>query len=86
MKKLLLLISLTVVSATSFGQWEYIDNYDMNFEDTASLNHHLRIDSLTNHNNLWQVGSPQKTVFTSASSLPNVIVTDTANTLSLIHI
>ncbi len=78
MKNILLSISLTLIAATSFGQWLDDDFYTLNFEDTSAL-HHLRIDSLTNHNNLWQVGSPQKTLFTSAYSASNVIVTDTVN-------
>jgi hypothetical protein len=76
MKEFILSISLTLFAATSFGQWFDDANYYMNFEDTFVLEH-LRIDTLTNENNLWQVGSPQKTIFTSALSLPNAIVTDT---------
>lgn len=78
MKIILLSISLTLISAASFGQWLGDNFYTLNFEDTFEL-HHLRIDTLTNQNNLWQVGSPQKTFFTSAFSTPNVIVTDTIN-------
>jgi hypothetical protein len=74
MKGLILSISLTLVAATSFAQW-LDDNYSLNFEDTFELQH-LKIDTLTNQNNLWQVGAPQKTIFTSALSLPNAIVTD----------
>lgn len=37
---------------------------------------HLWIDTVSNPNNIWQVGSPQKSVFTNAYSSPNVIVTD----------
>ena len=78
MKKLLLSISLTLIAATSFGQWLGDDWFDLNFEDTTTLDH-LRIDSIANQNNLWQVGTPQKTVFTSAYSSPYAIVTDTIN-------
>jgi hypothetical protein len=31
------------------------------------------------HHNIWQIGAPHKTEFTSALSAPNVIVTDTIN-------
>jgi hypothetical protein len=78
MKKLLFSISLILIAATSFGQWLGDSYYILNFEDTFALQH-LRIDTLINQNNLWQVGSPQKTIFTSAFSVPNVIVTDTTN-------
>jgi hypothetical protein len=79
MKRLLLLISMTLIASTSFGQWLGDDFYTLNFEDTSQL-HHLQFDSLTNQNNLWQVGSPQKIVFTSAYSSSKAILTDTMNT------
>ncbi|MCH2044318.1 MAG: hypothetical protein MK212_09235 [Saprospiraceae bacterium] len=36
----------------------------------------IKIDSL-NPNNIWVVGQPQKTIFDSASTLPNALITDT---------
>lgn len=39
----------------------------------------VHIDTTNYHHNIWQIGPPHKTVFTSAYSAPNVIVTDTAN-------
>lgn len=33
----------------------------------------------TTSTNIWQIGKPQKTLFSSASTTPNVIVTDTVN-------
>lgn len=44
--------------------------------DTASS--FIVIDT-TNLTNIWQIGLPQKTIFNSAYSVPNVIVTDTVN-------
>lgn len=70
MKKLLLLISLTLVSATSFGQWQW----NINFDDTTYLSR-IIIDT----SSIWEVGHPNKTVFTTANSSPNVIATDTLN-------
>ncbi len=35
------------------------------------------IDTVTNTNNLWQIGKPQKAMFNNAFSYPNAIVTDT---------
>ncbi len=78
MKKYIILLSLVLVAVTSYGQWLGDEDYLLNFEDTSSI-HHLKIDTLTNTNNLWQVGSPQKTIFTNSFSTPNVIVTDTVN-------
>lgn len=51
-------------------------DHHMNFEDT-SYRPYVQIVTDPIHSNLWEVGAPQKTVFTQASSYPNVIVTDT---------
>lgn len=77
MRKLLLSFSLTLIAATSFGQsiWE------INFENTTTLNRVL-IDTVTNPSNIWQIGHPNKTVFTNPNSPPNVIATDTLNVYS----
>ena len=61
--------------------WDDIYNgfYDINFDDGTCMEG-LFIDTLSNPNNIWQIGGPQKNTFTSAYSAPNVIVTDTVNT------
>lgn len=74
MKKLLFSISLTLIAAASFGQ----ANWNLDFETPTYLSRVL-IDTTSNPNNIWQIGPPNKTVFTSAHSSPNVIVTDTLN-------
>ncbi len=51
----------------------------LNFDSPSNM---LSIDT-TNPNNLWQVGPPNKTIFDSALSAPNVIVTDTASPYSI---
>ncbi|MBK6840035.1 MAG: T9SS type A sorting domain-containing protein [Bacteroidetes bacterium] len=76
MKKYLLLILMMLFSVASFSQSSSF--YTLDFEDTAAL-HHLRIDTVSNLNDIWQVGAPQKPIFTNAYSNPNVIVTDTIN-------
>jgi hypothetical protein len=76
MKKFLFLISLTLITATSFGQWIWA----INFEDTTYLNR-VFIDTISNPNCTWQIGYPAKTVFNFAYSNPNVIVTDTLNSI-----
>lgn len=76
MKNLLLIFSLLIVAAQSFGQWSSF--YELNFDDSYGIEH-LKIDTVSNPSNSWQIGSPQKTLFTSAFSIPNVIVTDTVN-------
>jgi hypothetical protein len=70
MKKLLLI--LTLICLTSFANAQLI-----NFEDTSTLKN-IKIDT-ANHNNIWQIGKPDKVFFSSAHSLPNAIVTDTIN-------
>lgn len=59
----------------TFGQ---SPEYYLNFENSNELQH-LSIDTSSDTSNIWQVGSPQKTIFSSAFSLPNVIVTDLLN-------
>lgn len=66
-------LSITVSLAQPPG------GYIINFEQTGPLQH-MRIDTTTNSNNIWQIGSPAKTIFTNGFSVPNVIVTDTVNT------
>jgi len=47
-----------------------------NFENQDDFNFQL---DTANPNNIWQIGEPQKTVFNSARSIPNALVTDTIN-------
>lgn len=58
--------------------------YFINFDGNDSLpwfySYSLYKDTISNPNNIWQIGAPQKVNFTSAKSLPNAIVTDTVNT------
>lgn len=74
-------LAIIFLSLSLFSQdpWE-IDNdqFVFSFDDTSQF-HGIKIDTVSNPNNIWQIGAPEKTVFTSASSLPNVIVTDTIN-------
>jgi hypothetical protein len=77
MKKILLLVSLLFIGMYSYGQWDY-DNYDLNFEQPAYLSHVI-IDTISNPNNIWQIGRPAKTVFTAAQSPIHAVITDTLN-------
>lgn len=76
MRRLQLTLWFVLFTVISHSQWLGDDYYVLTFEDTATLPH-LRMDSISNRNGLWQVGSPQKAVFTSAQSPPRAIVTDT---------
>ncbi len=74
MKKLVLCISFSLIVMTSFGQW----TWNLTFDDASLLNR-VVIDTFSNHNNIWKIGHSHKTVFNTAHSSPNVIVTDTLN-------
>lgn len=65
------LISSLGINAQSW--YQYFDG-----ADTSVFNSILfTID--TTGGNVWQIGPPQKTIFDSAASVPNVLVTDTIN-------
>jgi hypothetical protein len=63
-----------IISISSYAQWAY----KIDFEDPDQL-YKLEIDTISHANNIWQVGRPQKNLFTSAYSFPNAIVTDIIN-------
>ena len=75
MKKITTLL-LVLLSITGYSQAYWA--YNIDFEDASQL-FRLEIDTVSNPNNIWQIGEPQKTIFTSAYSVPNAIVTDTIN-------
>lgn len=77
MKKLLYF--LLIISGNCYSQ-EYYDfeMYQINFEDTTQIGR-INIDTLSNPENIWQIGTPSKDNFSEAYSLPNAIITDTAN-------
>ncbi len=77
MKKHLILLAMSSLPGLSMGQLDFFD-YTITFDDSQEIEH-LYIDTVSNPNNIWQVGIPQKTIFTDAYSPPNVIVTDTTN-------
>ncbi|SRR5260221_3151536 len=78
MKKIYFAFILVLIARLSYGQDLGDQGYNLNFDDTFELQH-LTIDTISHPNNIWQIGVPQKTIFTSAYSAPNVIVTDTLN-------
>lgn len=72
MKKLIFLIPL-LFHLTGLAQ----ETHNSDFEGSRDIAFQFEEDSL---NNLWQIGTPQKTYFNQANSLPNALVTDTVNT------
>jgi Secretion system C-terminal sorting domain len=74
MKKTLFIISFFAIVGSSSAQFIWHINFDDNI-----CSEHVFIDTVSNPNCAWQIGQPDKTVFDSAFSLPNAIVTDTIN-------
>ena len=56
------------ITGEGFYRWDVISDYKYILIDTT-------ID-----NNIWQIGKPSKSLFSSALSSPNAIITDTSNT------
>jgi hypothetical protein len=75
MKKIFLLLLILQSSTLLFSQkdWACYINFENNtycYEDT------LFIDNLSNPNNIWQIGVPNKALFDTAYSIPKAIVTN----------
>lgn len=75
MRKIILIITITFQSLNVFSQccWE------IDFENWYYGENRIFIDTISNPNNIWQVGQPNKIIFNEAYSQPNAIVTDTLN-------
>ncbi len=73
--------SILLVTGLLFASFSFSQNYNQYFDgaDTSLSNSVLIQIDTSNANNIWQIGPPQKSIFNSASTLPNVIVTDTIN-------
>lgn len=68
-------ILLTLIVRSSIAQYytQYFEGAD------TSLWEAILIDIDPDSSNIWQIGKPQKTIFDSAATFPNAIVTDTIN-------
>jgi hypothetical protein len=75
MKKIYSILILSLLTIFSYGQFQYI----IDFDSPWSENNHIIIDTISNPNNLWQIGVPNKPVFDSAYSITHALVTDTLN-------
>ena len=73
MKKFILSNFLIFIVIGGFTQFPH----HINFDDSVNL-FRIYIDS-TLPDNIWQIGQPDKTIFTSAHSFPNAIVTGLHN-------
>jgi hypothetical protein len=77
MKQLYILITLLFCSQSFKAQPSTFYQYFDGANTTPSTSILVSIQSSST--NIWQIGKPQKTLFSSASTTPNVIVTDTVN-------
>lgn len=75
MKNIYLILTMFAIKLVSFGQ----QSYTIDFDSPWSANDHIYIDTVSNPNNIWQIGTPSKTVFNSAYSPTKAIMTDTSN-------
>ncbi len=82
MKKIICYFLLSLIWPVTIAQsqqWkQYFDGEDTLF-DQSGWNQSIKIEFDTSSTNIWQIGVPQKTMFNSAASLPNVLRTDTLN-------
>lgn len=78
MKKILLSTFLTVMAMTCYGQWQW----EIDFENSSYLDK-ISIDTISNPNCLWQIGKPLKSIFTTAHSFQNALITDTLNSVPI---
>lgn len=74
MKRFYFLSILLLFSNSTIAQYDF--EY---FEDAGFSGDFLTIEIDSIGQKVWQIGPPQKTIFNSASTIPNVIVTDTIN-------
>jgi Secretion system C-terminal sorting domain len=74
-------ISLTISVLFCSLQFFCQEEWQIDFESPNSETHRIWIDTISNPNNAWQIGPPQKSGFGAAASSPNVIITDTINSV-----
>jgi hypothetical protein len=83
MKKTLLFVFLHLIPYMSYCQCVIYDFDGLNF-DNLHLYHHYKCiiqrDTINNPENIWQIGTPHKTVFDTAHSPARALVTDTVFT------
>jgi hypothetical protein len=76
--KLIFTLFIALTSFSANAQWGDL-HWSCNFEPSSDPWISRFVLDTTYHNNTWQIGNPSKLLFDSALSLPNAIVTDTAN-------
>jgi hypothetical protein len=78
--KFLFAFLLSLASFNSFAQIYIEQTFEFPYDGYRG---NFYLDTVNCSNNKWQIGKPQKTIFDSAYSFPNVIVTDTLHQYSL---
>jgi hypothetical protein len=71
----LALLNLTL-SISSYGQNGFRINFDNGYQDGTEF---VTIDTISNADNIWQIGIPSKSIFNSADSPYRAICTDTVS-------
>lgn len=90
MRKILTILIFCILTFKTYSQdtivsIAYTPNQPIsNFEDRDTSNY-FYLDT-TQLNNIWQIGTPSKTIFNSAYSVPLALVTDTLNTYPNVNI
>jgi hypothetical protein len=74
------LIFLFTISAGLYGQNYYLITFDGTGVNENNGGHKLMIDLAGNPSNMWEIGVPQKTIFTNTASPTKAIVTKTMTT------
>lgn len=78
MKKLVTTLFLACLFSVGYGQND--ESCIFNFENTDYCHSdYLFLDTIPDTNNIWQIGAPQKAIFSSAYWSAKAIVTDTIN-------
>ena len=69
-----------VITTCSQAQWATMGHDSITFDrGDVYYSSLIYIDTVNYHHNIWQIGTPTKTIFNSVYSMPRAIVTDTLN-------
>lgn len=79
-KIITLAVLFVLLSSKAFGQNHYVISFEgTGLNENEPYFYRMYLDTVSNQDNVWQIGTPQKTIFTSSFTQPNAIVTDTMN-------
>ncbi len=78
MKRFIANLSALMLVNILFGQFYSPDSYTIDFDNFPQYDY-IIIDTISNPDNIWQIGVPNKPMFANAYSATHAIVTDTLN-------